>query len=165
LVELAKRPSRWRKLQRRTWAERWLLVEAAWWLAFMATALRLAPFKRMTAWLGLELATEAQPGLLSAPRPEITTVGWAVRAVAAPIPGKGTCLAQALAAVQMLRRRGFGDFVLTLGVALAPEEGKPGIEAHAWLRYGDLILTGGAGHQRFKPISTFTGSVNQKRLP
>ena len=146
-----KTPS-WRKLHQRTWAERWLLIEAAWWLTLTAGALRVIPFKRLATWLDLTPAPTAPTGVGS-PRQDALAVGWAVRAAAAHTPWTSTCLAQALAASQMLRRRTIAS-ALTLGVALAPDKDQR-MEAHAWLQHGGVFLTGEGGHQRFTPISTF----------
>jgi hypothetical protein len=146
----------WRKLQQRTWAERWLLLEAAWWLTLLAGALRVAPFKRIVGWFGLAPASGA-PSASGPPDQDALAVGWAVRAVAGRTPWTSTCLAQALAASQMLRRRGIAS-ALTLGVALAPEKDAR-MEAHAWLQHGGVFLTGEGGHRRFTPISTFVISM------
>lgn len=148
----------WRKLQQRTWAEHWLLVEAAWWLTMMAGALRLIQFKRLAAWLDLRQVSAGQADSGSV-RQEAGAVGWAVRAVAARTPWTSTCLAQALAGAQMLRRRGIGS-ELTLGVALTPDS-QVRMEAHAWLRQGGIFLTGQGGHQRFTPISTFVCGLSR----
>jgi hypothetical protein len=146
--------SLWRKVRGRSAAERWLLLEAAWWLTLMAVAIRVAPFKRLTAWLDLAQAPAGQASA-GALRHEAIAIGWAVRAVAVRTPWTSTCLAQALAGAQMLRRRGITS-TLTLGVALAPDKTER-MEAHAWLQHSGVFLTGEAGHQRFTPISTFVG--------
>jgi hypothetical protein len=61
-----------------------------------------------------------------------------------------TYLVQALAAKIMLTRRGICS-TLYLGAAKAGE----GLAAHAWLRSGSVIVTGGPGRERFTVISTF----------
>jgi hypothetical protein len=144
--------SLWRKLRQRTWPERWLLLEAAWWLSLLAAALNVVAFKRLTAWLGLKQTATGQETAQPLQQ-EAIAVGWAVEAVAARTPWTSTCLAQALAGAQMLRRRGIAS-ALTLGVALAPDK-ESHMEAHAWLQHGGALLTGGGGHRRFTPISTF----------
>lgn len=65
-------------------------------------------------------------------------VGWAVRRVAAYFPVSALCLAQALAARAMLRRRGIGS---TLHVGVARSESAP-FEAHAWLDAAGVEVTG-----------------------
>jgi len=79
-------------------------------------------------------------------------VGWAVRAVARRTPWKSNCLVQAVAAKIMLRRRGIPSTVY-LGVAKDP--GKD-LSAHAWLRSGDVILTGKRNSGEFTVLSVFT---------
>ena len=51
----------------------------------------------------------------------------------------------------MLRRRGV-DGTVSFGVC---EGTSAGFEAHAWLRVGPLMVTGGAGHERFNAFTTF----------
>lgn len=142
----------WRKLQALTWAERRLIFEATWWLAVLGIALHVVPFKRLAAWMGLLQSSTEQP-YSTVPRAEARAVGWAVRAAAAHTPWTSTCLAQALAGAQMLRRRGI-DSALTLGVLITPGAAQR-MEAHAWLKQGGVFLTGEGGHERFTPISTF----------
>ncbi len=151
--------SLWRKLRARTWSERWLLLEAAWWLTLLAAALNVIPFKRLVAWLGLRQAATGQETLQPLQQ-DAVAVGWAVEAVASRTPWTSTCLAQALAGAQMLRRRNIAS-ALTLGVALTPDK-ETHMEAHAWLQHGDVLLTGGGGHRRFTPISTFVCSANTR---
>lgn len=83
-------------------------------------------------------------------------IGVAVsRASRLPLSGRDSCLAQAIAAQAMLRRRGIASTVY-LGLA---REARYGLGAHAWVRSGGMILTGRAGHRRFHVVATFaTGS-------
>ena len=85
--------------------------------------------------------------------PESPAIGWAVRAVASRTPWTSTCLIQALAATQMLRRRGIAG-TLTLGVMTSPDKNER-IKAHAWLQQGAVFLTGEDGHQCYTPISSY----------
>jgi hypothetical protein len=101
-------------------------------------------------------------GRLGAPPPAIPLasgaaqqaqrVGWAVRVLAHYLPWDARCLAQAIAASWMLRRRGLPS-VFYLGVDHGRETW---LEAHAWLRCGDEILTGEPQHERFKVIAVFS---------
>ncbi len=142
-----------RKLRTRTPRERLLLLEAVVALAiarvgvaslrFQRTAvlLRLAPGEPMTAPTPSQVA-QAEP------------VGWAVRAVAARLPWRSTCLIQALAAKALLQQRGLPGS-LCLGVA-KDAESEEGIAAHAWVRCGDSVLVGEAGHDRFAAIASYS---------
>lgn len=117
----------------------------------MAVAIRVAPFKRLTAWLDLA-QVGGRPGARRGAAQDAIAIGWAVRAVAVRTPWTSTCLAQALAGVQMLRRRGITS-TLTLGVALAPDKTER-MEAHAWLQHGgvDGVKQATSGLPRFRRL-------------
>ena len=55
-------------------------------------------------------------------------------------PWESKCLVRALTAMRMLHRR---DFSSTLYMGVKLENGE--MKAHAWLRCGDLYVTGGTG--------------------
>ena len=127
-----------------------LLGEALLALMIARTAMALLPFRRIAAWLG----TRGAESPVTATTEEIRSaqeVGWAVGAVARRVPWDGRCLAQALAASGMLRRRGL-EGTVSFGVS----QGEfAGFDAHAWLRVGSCMVTGGPGHERFKVFTTF----------
>jgi hypothetical protein len=108
------------------------------------------PFRRIAAWLG----TPGAESPVMAPADEIRMaqeVSWAVGVLARRVPWDGRCLAQALAAMGMLRRRGL-EGTVSFGVCQGESAG---FDAHAWLRLGSCVVTGGPDHQRFKVITTF----------
>lgn len=132
-------------------ARKSLLCEAFICLAIARIAMACVPFRRIAAWLG---TPGAESPAAATPEEARTAeaVGWAVEVMGRRVPWDGRCLAQALAATAMLRRRGV-DGTVSFGV----REGEPaGFEAHAWLRVGTHLITGGAGHERFKAFTTFT---------
>jgi hypothetical protein len=114
-------------------------------------ALACFPFSRIAAWLGTA-GTESPAEVTPEQDQAAEAVGWAVSALASRVPWDGRCFAQALAATTMLRRRGV-DGTVSFGVC---EGASAGFEAHAWLRVGTRMVTGGAGHERFKAFTTFT---------
>ena len=127
-----------------------LLWEALGALTIARGAMALLPFRRIAAWLGTpgaeSPATAAPEEIRSAEE-----VGWAVGVLARRVPWDGRCMAQALAATGMLRRRG-----LEGTVSFGARRGESaGFDAHAWLRLGSCVVTGGPGHQRFKTFTTF----------
>ncbi len=147
-------PGRWRALETE---DRARLLEAALCLALARFAIGLVPFRRIARPLGepgRETPREALPPEMEK---EALRVGWAVRAVAARTPWDSKCLAQALAAMAMLRRRRLPG-TLYLGVAPVPAGGRPKIDAHAWVRCGPDLLTGAAGHERFTVVASFAGA-------
>jgi len=120
-------------------AQRRLLWEAFAALAIARIALALVPFSRIAAWLGTSGA-ESPATVTPEQAKTAEAVGWAVTAVARRVPWDGRCFAQAL------------DGTVSFGVC---EGESAGFEAHAWLRVGARVVTGGAGHERFKAFTTF----------
>ena len=130
--------------------QRSLLWEAVAALACARVAMACLPFRRIAAWLGTPGAEgpgEATP----ADDRMAESIGWAVSVLGHRVPWDGRCLAQALAAMAMLRRRGV-EGTVSFGVR---EGASAGFEAHAWLRVGRSVVTGGAGHESFKAFTTF----------
>jgi hypothetical protein len=127
-----------------------MLREALVSLAMARLAMAFIPFKRIAAWLG----TAGTESALTATPEEIRTaeaVGWAVGVLGDRVPWDGRCLAQALAATAMLRRRGL-EGTVSFGVRNGESAG---FDAHAWLRVGSCLVTGGPGHENFKTFTTF----------
>ncbi len=132
-------------------AQRGLLREAIAALALARIALACVPFSRIAAWLGT--AGAESPATVTPEQAQAAeAVGWAVSALARRVPWDGRCFAQALAASAMLRHRGV-DGTVSFGVC---EGASAGFEAHAWLRVGARIVSGGGGHERFKAFTTFS---------
>lgn len=139
-----------KRYQQASSAQKSLLWEALAALALARMAMACVPFRRIAGWLG----TPGAESSVTATPQEIQTaqeIGWAVGVLGKKVPWDGRCLAQALAATWMLRRRGL-EGTVAFGVQESKQEG---FEAHAWLRVGTHIVTGGAGHQRFKALTTF----------
>jgi transglutaminase-like putative cysteine protease len=131
-------------------ARKMLLWEALAALAIAQLAMASLPFRRIAAWLGTPGAET--PATATAEEMRVAQeIGWAVGALARRVPWDGRCLAQALAATGMLRRRG-----LEGTVSFGARRGESaGFDAHAWLRLGSCMVTGGPGHERFQIFTTF----------
>jgi len=127
-----------------------LLLEALCTLLGAWIAMRLIPFKSIAAWLG-EVGGESPQTETEANLRDARAIGWAVQAIARRVPWDSRCLAQALAGTAMLRRRGLEG---TVSFGAARDE-KSAFTAHAWLRFGPLMVTGGPGHKRFQLFTTF----------
>ena len=127
-----------------------LLGEALIALAIARAAMALLPFRRIAAWMGTSGAETPATATVA----EICVakeIGWAVCVIARRVPWDGRCLAQALAGTGMLRRRGL-EGTVSFGVCRG---GNSELNAHAWLRFGSCMVTGGPGHQRFNSFTTF----------
>ena len=129
--------------------ERALALEAAAWLAMSRLAVRFLPFRWIAPRLGRHMAVLPKA---SDPAHEeiLKKVSWAVAAAARHVPWEAVCLPQAMAAKAMLRRRGIGS---TLYLGISREER---VAAHAWLRAGRRVITGGPVSPRYTIISTFS---------
>jgi len=131
-------------------ARRGLLWEALAALALARMAMVFLPFRRIASWLGTPGAES--PATATAEEIRVAQdIGWAVGVLGRRVPWDGRCLAQALAATGMLRRRGL-EGTVTFG---ARRGDSAGFDAHAWLRMGSCIVTGGPDHQRFKTFTSF----------
>jgi hypothetical protein len=141
------------KWRRRSWPDRMFLVEAFVLLGIARLAVLAVPFRWLAVTLGRhmkEADVQGNPSDLRRAR----RVGQAVRSAAGYTPWKSLCLPQAVAAQWMLKRR---HICGTLYLGVAKDETKPERPAaHAWLRCGDVILTGRQGHRRFTVVSVFS---------
>jgi len=142
--------SRLRKFLARSPAERGCLLEAACWLGLARLAILVLPFRRLAPFLGKQMGqSPAEAG--AAPGALLERISWAVAAASRHLPWECKCLAQALAGKAMLRRRGVSS-TLYLGLA---KDGADQLQAHAWLRCGERILTGQRSMAGFTVIATF----------
>lgn len=121
-----------------------LLIEAAASLGVARAAILTIPFPRIARRMGgfmpphqaADKARQAPPS--DADLETARKIGWAVTVAARNVPFKAVCLPQAMAAHQMLRRRGIFSimhFGTAPGSALS-------LEAHAWLNAGEIEVTG-----------------------
>ena len=142
-----------------SWTDRWLLLEATLWLGVARIAILTVPFRKLAKHLGEQMAESphsdqsAQETRLS----RISQISWAVRGMSGYTPWESACLAQALAAKAMLRCRGIAS-TLYLGLAKDKhneQDRQSGLLAHAWLRSGSIILTGGPGKDQYTVVATF----------
>ena len=138
------------KAARLTWRQWLLLIEAGGAICIAWLRLKLLPLRRVAATWG-EPQRQAPPPSAAPLERRAEQVGWAVRAINHCLPWQDTCLIQAMAARQMLRRRQIAN-VLYFGVR--QNTTKP-IDAHAWLSVGQHVLTGKRGHRQFSILSVF----------
>jgi hypothetical protein len=127
-----------------------LLWEALFALAVARIAMACVPFRSIAAWLGTP-GTESPETASQSQIDSARQIGWAVGVLARRVPWDGRCLAQALAASWMLRRRSL-EGTVSLGAGL---DSSRQFAAHAWLRFGPCWVTGGAGHERFQTLTSF----------
>jgi hypothetical protein len=121
-----------------------LLLESALLLAAARLIVLVLPFRLYARALGRDGESPDAPGPSTVHR-----VSRAIESVSAHVPWRCRCLEQALAAKTMLRGRGISS---TLYVAVAREVG---LEAHAWVRSGNVCVTGQAELERYTIVARF----------
>ena len=136
---------KFRAFRRLSGRDRFLLFEAAFFLAVARAAVLTVPFRYIAPWLKRAPAT--QSGDADLPH----AVRRAIATAAAHVPWNAVCLPQAIAAKAMLARRGCGS-AFHLG-ATFDADGK--LIAHAWLVAGGRIVTGEKGLAGMAELARF----------
>lgn len=140
-----------RFLKRPLWQKK--LVLEAFALLFLARAAVLAlPFKWVANWSGVQGLEDC---LEEPPEETLRQVRWSIITASRYGWWNCLCLTQALAAKAMLRRRGHRS-TMYLGLT---RPGEKKFAGHAWLKCGNVILTGGEEHPEFHVIAKFTEAV------
>ena len=150
-----------RALFARTSAEWEAFLEAAVCLGIAAVTIRIVPFRRISSRLGLP-NRESPTELDARAARRLEHIAWALRTVPRVSPWKTTCLAQALAGRSMLHRRGISS-TLYLGLSRGDTE-LPSLGAHAWLRSGSVLVTGGEGQKRFTRVASFADCIGAQEI-
>jgi Transglutaminase-like superfamily len=135
-------------------ADRWMALEALVCLGLARAAVLTLPFRWVACFFGRPVEQNsafAGGPALQLPIPEARAVAQAIARVKRHTPWHSNCLAQAVAGLVMLRRRGISG-TLYFGMA---RNSQGALEAHAWLRSGGAILTGGRGLNRFAVVAAF----------
>ena len=130
-----------RRFLRLPGAVKWSLPEAVVLTAYYRHLILHTPFAKIAPTIGTPR--------LETPEDDWGKALWDVKktveVVGKRMPWSCTCLVRALAAKKMLNRRGF-RCTLFMGVA-TDSAGK--MEAHAWLRCGNVYVTGGNGGSKY----------------
>ena len=133
-------------------------VEAFLLLALAHGAIHCLPFRLTARQLQRWSAESDDPGgngaLTKEQRAGVTLVRWAVQTMARRHPLRPRCLARAMAARLMLSRRGIPS-TLFLGLRRRGPRSRSEMLAHAWLRAGDLPVSGGRG-KTWKVVGRFS---------
>jgi len=125
-------------------------LEATFWLGISRLAILILPFRWVAPFLGQHMASSDENDE-NGDRETVIFVSRAIRTMSRHLPWECKCLAQAISGKMMLGRRQVPS-TLYLGVS-KKEDGN--LNAHAWLRAGEIIILGGGGLERFAVVSTF----------
>jgi hypothetical protein len=120
------------------------LSEALLLLVFVRIGLRITRYSRLRGWLGR--VARVRTGTPSS----VAEVTWAVGVAGRRISGT-TCLAEALAADTMLRRRGYAS---EIRFGVRPPSGGA-LAAHAWVEHEGAVVFGAREeHSEYSVLST-----------
>lgn len=139
----------WAKWRRLSWQDRRLLAEAFPMLALSSLMVRFAYFRFIARTASWGHGRKAMPKEMQ--RHLAGRVRWALEACSRRLPWKTVCFQQGLAAQWMLRRRGIPS-QLFFG---ATQAGSTGLEAHVWVRIGDIDVVGEKAAPRFAALACF----------
>jgi hypothetical protein len=128
-------------------AERRLVLEAAFLMGAARMVVIIMPFR----WVASVLESNPNGEKIEQMSEQIKRVAWAVRRTSHYTPWRSNCLAKAIAGKYMLRRRRISN-TLYMGV-IKNSQGE--FEAHAWLRSGETIITGGSHLERYAIVAVF----------
>ncbi len=130
--------------------DRWLFLEATFWLAIARLSILILPFRWIAPFLGKHMAESPQ-----SMEPNFgdfaEQASWAVQTAGRHLPWECKCLTQAIAGKGIFRLRGIPS---TLYLGLGKDGGEK-LKAHAWLRSGDVIVTGRGSMILFTIVSSF----------
>lgn len=141
---------RLRKLAALPRHDRRLLLEALVLTGVARLAILLFPFRWIAMWMG-ELGRETSRPPKKQLEETVDRVKWAVATVSRHVPWQAKCFVQVVTARSMLGRRGV-EGTIYFGLA---KDARGDLCAHAWLRCGGRIVTGGRGCHGFAVVSTF----------
>jgi len=134
---------------KKPFAEQALYLETAFWLGVSRLAILILPFRWIAPFLGTHMAQSDENAYRD--RKTAIFISRAILVMSCHLPWECKCLTQAVSCKMMLQRRRIPS-TLYLGVS-KKEDGD--LNAHAWLRAGDMIILGGGGLESFSVVSTF----------
>lgn len=135
------------------WRRRVRGIETLCWLLAARIVVRVLPFRVIAARLG-GAGAESPHDIPSADAARAREIGSLLRAVCRRVGWHPSCLVRSTAAMMLLRRRRL-EGTLYLGVA---READQPLRAHAWVRCGDVFVTGGKQKDSFTVLGSFTRS-------
>ena len=125
-------------------ADKWMLVHATLWLALARIMLLILPFPRLAKRLSAkEGASES-----CADSELIRRIAYAVQTAAGNVPWRSDCFPKSIAGWMVLKHHGHTG-TSHLGV---DRTGEADLVGHAWLTYGDTVITGGEDLGRYAEI-------------
>lgn len=143
-------PSLYAKIIKLSCADWWLLLKSVGWTGIARILILFFPLKRFSFLLGTHMK-ETPETSANGNIELLRSVGLAISRASRFVPWRCKCYEQAIAAKMILRGYGL-ETTMYYGVA---KDRDNKLIAHAWLRFGDYIVTGSVGMRRFTVVGTF----------
>ncbi|MBO3699047.1 lasso peptide biosynthesis B2 protein [Roseivirga sp. E12] len=137
------------------WHFRLLLLRVIILIGFGRLTVLMFPFKRIARWIGEE-GKESSSDISEKESERLVRLASAIFAVSKYTSWQSNCFAQALCAHWILKGMKV-DHTTYFGVK---KEGTLSMKAHAWLRVGQVIITGKKGHKQFTILGRFAFLTN-----
>jgi hypothetical protein len=149
---------RMNRFRRVPWKMKLLLFTAFILMGLIRIVILIIPFRYIAPMLGVKNGNstieEKREVLIKASK-----IGWAVETMSRFTPWESKCLVRAITAQILLRVVATPS---TLYLGMSKDEASKLI-AHAWLRCGELILTGASESRNFQPIAQFASLIDRNR--
>jgi hypothetical protein len=113
-------------------------------------AIIVVPFKYLSRILGEKMA-ESPDSIDRVSYRKAAVIGWTVEKMSWHTPWESKCLVKAITAQIFLRLRGLSS---TLYLGLDRDQDRQ-LSAHAWLRCGELYVTGAQEKESFRAVAQF----------
>ncbi len=136
------------KFARLKFSDKRLIVEAVVFLFIARMTIIIMPYKVLKPMLG---TYKKQSVSSEAERRAIRKVGNIIKAASERLPWKCNCLPQAITGRIMLKIRKIDS---TIYLGMSKDKDKK-IIAHAWLKAGDIPVTGGYDNSEFTQVAYF----------
>jgi hypothetical protein len=149
---LSHRLRAWARTARR-YAGRFVLVLHVYVLLIvMRGVITTLSLPRITKYLGTPMEETPTEGVPADQLRYARRIGWAILRAAPRTPTNSNCYPQALTAWWLLHRM---RIPTTFYYGAAFDDDRTELQAHVWLRCGNLMVTGGGPHRRFAPLTWF----------
>ena len=129
---------------------RWMCVEIIFLSGIVRIAIKYIPFKYLKKYMGKH-NEESGLHVKEDEYEIIKDIKWCIDLICYRTPWESKCLVQAITAQRLLYKRGIMS-TLYLGVK---KNEKNEMLAHAWLRSGELFVTGGFYKDEYCQVSKF----------
>ena len=133
------------------WRDKILFFQAFFLSGIARMAILYIPFKRVKKYMGKPMS-ESPFEVDNEVYKVAKRVAWAVNQACQYTPWKSKCLVRAIIAQRMLKRHKIFSTIY-LGVN---KDKKNNMQAHAWLRCGEVFVTGGYEKNDFKEVARFS---------